>query len=200
MTHRRFSTTWLTKLFAKSPEPPLKTMSLVCDHIKWDFQAKSSCDTSACFPWLRTREHIYTFCSSTLREITQHNIAQVTLHHNNKPRGRFPSHLSWGWLAYRLFLYFPWLGLRMRQNMVVICWKRDLWTWSDRRNIKYASIFQPIEINKKGQSLQVDRTMNDNTIWFMPYIKAMILSALFYTQDWNHKTHMPAHKCPQKTR
>lgn len=102
------------------------------------------------------------------------------------------------WEAFLAFSSIRHGSLRTSQNMMVVCWAKDC------KGALIGMIYLFLTcIGPKPKEVRRGRNKDDKTIWLvansrMYFFKAMLLSASFYTQAWNHTAHvcqrMNAHK------
>ena len=100
------------------------------------------------------------------------------------------------WEAFSCFPWFGMAGMTVSQNMMVAWWAKDC---EDALRVYDLSACQgPTALNMEGESRGVDKVDLDRRLWphsllYFFFFKAMLLSASFYTQAWNHAAHICQH-------
>lgn len=168
------------------------SLSSGCGHIKRDIEDKVvSFDTSACFPWLLTREHIYTFL--LLSTLIISHVTSLIHCAMKMSLADFSSHSSWRSRSEKLFLYFPWLDTAHRE------WAK---TWENHCKGDPIGVMHVI-FNCFGKERKYARRehpkRDDNTIWWMlSSISCALLKQWYFQHHFTHSSRMPAHEYPQK--
>lgn len=102
-------------------------------------------------------------------------------------------HISWGWLPERPFVFSL-----IRHGSADSELKHDggmisegLWRCSESYDSSASQ--GPTALSMEGESTGVDKVDLDRRLWphsLLYFFKAMLLSASFYTQAWNHTAHI----------